>query len=236
MGGNETTYTFEDRLFRRSLLISLGAHILLLAGLAYAHVVSPQPQPLPRPEIVYHLEARERPAPPESKPAAIKPIKDPDWRPPPKILQSKELAQAPVLMEAVKQPSQLVSHQKQPARIPSPDSKRHIDVPLLNSEKISNPNYLNYHDRVRSRIRDRAYFFVDHPDFRAGKVYLTFVLKSDGSLKAVQIIKEKTQANDFLCSIGLRSIKESAPFPPFPPDLSYPELSFNIVISFEVDE
>ena len=232
----EHIYLLEGRLFRRALLVSAGAHAALLVGLGYARLLSPSPPSLTRPEIFYQVEEREQPAAPAGKPAALKTIKEPDWQPPPKILQPKELAQAPALREAVRPPSALASHQKQPARLPSQEGKRHIDVPLLNSEKITNPNYLNYHDRVRSRIRDRAYFFVDHPDFRAGKVYLTFVLKSDGSLKAVQIIREKTQANDFLCGIGLRSIKESAPFPPFPPDLPYPELSFNIVISFEVDE
>jgi len=34
----------------------------------------------------------------------------------------------------------------------------------------------------------------------------------------------------------LRSIKDANPFPPFPKDLNYPELTFNVVISFEVNE
>jgi len=115
-------------------------------------------------------------------------------------------------------------------------AKRQIAVPLLQSEKITNPRYLTYHEQVRDKIRNRAYFYVDSPRFEAGEVYLTFVLSSDGELKDVQIIHERSRANAFLKSVGLRSIKESAPFPPFPKDLKYPDLTFNVVISFEVGD
>ena len=62
------------------------------------------------------------------------------------------------------------------------------------------------------------------------------MLSSDGSLKEIKIINNKTVANDYLRNVGLRSIKESSPFPAFPFDLKYPELSFNIVISFEIHD
>lgn len=115
-------------------------------------------------------------------------------------------------------------------------AKREIAVPLLQAEKISNPRYLTYHEQVRDKIRSRAYYYVDSPRFEAGEVYLTFVLSSDGELKAVQIIDERSRASAFLKSVGLKSIKESAPFPAFPKDLKYPDLTFNVVISFEVGD
>ena len=124
---------------------------------------------------------------------------------------------------------------KQLPRMDSLDSGRKIDIPVFQSEKITNPKYLSYNETIRQKIRQRAYAYVDHPDFKAGEVYLTFVLGADGVLKQIKIIEDKTHANNYLRSIGQRSIQESSPFSPFPKDLSYPELTFNVVISFEVE-
>ena len=55
---------------------------------------------------------------------------------------------------------------------------------------------------------------------------------SDGSLKRIQLIEDKTSANAYLRRIGLSIIKVKS-FSEFPQDLNYPELSFNMVISFE---
>jgi outer membrane biosynthesis protein TonB len=114
------------------------------------------------------------------------------------------------------------------------DDKR-ITVPLLKSEKITNPKYLSYNDTIRQKIRQKAFNYVDHPDFKQGEVYLTFILDSSGVLKDVKIIDSKTHANDYLRSVGLKSVRGSAPFPPFPKDLNYPDLTFNIVISFQTE-
>ncbi len=114
------------------------------------------------------------------------------------------------------------------------DSDKRITVPLLKSEKISNPKYLSYNDTIRQKIRQRAFHYVEHPDFKEGRVYLSFVLDREGRIRDIKVINEKTHANEYLRSVGLRSVRESAPFPPFPKDLTYPELPFNIEIEFKV--
>lgn len=114
------------------------------------------------------------------------------------------------------------------------DIGRKITVPLLKAEKITNPKYLDYHQSIREKIKRRAYSYVRHPGFASGEVYLTFVLASSGALSNIKIISEKTSANADLIGIGKSSVEESAPFPPFPEDLNYPELTFNVIISFEV--
>ena len=75
--------------------------------------------------------------------------------------------------------------------------------------------------------------YLNDPQFVTGEVYLTFILLSNGTLRDVKIIDEKTTANAYLRNLGLRSIKESNPFPSFPGDLTYPELTFSVVIAFE---
>ena len=122
---------------------------------------------------------------------------------------------------------------KQMPGMESFSSNRKITVPLLKAEKITNANYLSYNQSIREKIREKAYQYVNHPDFANGEVYLTFVLQSNGILKATKVIEGKTSANVYLKEIGLKSIEESSPFAPFPKELNFPELTFNVIISFE---
>jgi outer membrane biosynthesis protein TonB len=114
------------------------------------------------------------------------------------------------------------------------DDRGKIKIPLLRSEKITNVRYLTYNQNIREKIKQKAYEYIDHPDFKEGEVYLTFILDASGFLKRIKVIEANTQANAYLKDIGIRCIKESSPFPPFPEDLNYPELTFNVIISFEV--
>ena len=112
-----------------------------------------------------------------------------------------------------------------------------ITLTPLSNEKITNPQYLTYNDDMRStisrNIKQRAYTYVNHPDFESGEVYVTFILESSGALQRVKIIEEKTAANSYLRNVALRSIMESNPFPPFPRGFDYPEFTFNLLITFQ---
>ena len=116
--------------------------------------------------------------------------------------------------------------------------KRQVKIPVLNSDKgmEMGARYMSYHEQIRDKIRNRANFYVNDSNFASGEVYLTFIVSSDGDLMQVKVIHEKTRANAYVRSVGLRSIKEAAPFPRFSRDLDYPELTFNVLISFEVKE
>ena len=127
--------------------------------------------------------------------------------------------------------------QKKMNKITTLDLGKKITLPPLSNEKITNPKYLTYNDDMRDtisrNIKQRAYAYVNHPDFEAGEVYLTFVLESGGQLKGVKIIEDKTLANDYLRDVALKSIRESNPFPPFPKGFDYPEFTFHLLISFQ---
>ncbi|MCB9757321.1 MAG: TonB C-terminal domain-containing protein [Candidatus Omnitrophica bacterium] len=153
-----------------------------------------------------------------------------------KNLIDKQLTGSALLRDTAKLSRRIDVPDKQPLKMTNLVEKRSISVPVIASQKITNPKYVGYNDRIRDKIRNRAYFYIDDPQFQAGEVYLTFVVTADGNLKDLQIIGERSRANEYLRTVGLRSVKESSPFPPFPADLQYPELSFNVVISFEVGE
>jgi outer membrane biosynthesis protein TonB len=153
-----------------------------------------------------------------------------------KNLIDKQLTGSALLRDTDKLSRRIDVPDKQPLKMTNLVEKRSISVPVVASQKITNPKYVGYNDRIRDKIRNRAYFYIDDPQFQSGEVYLTFVVTADGNLKDLQIIGERSRANEYLRTVGLRSVKESSPFPPFPADLQYPELSFNVVISFEVGE
>lgn len=150
------------------------------------------------------------------------------------VLIKKEAGAPSPVKEMSKLDDKFVVLNKQPAMISEVNVKRKVSVPVLKSEKINNPLYQNYYQAIRSVIKKRAYSNYSQSD--TGEVYLTFVLLSDGSLKQLQIIDERTSANRYLRETSLKSIKDASPFPSFPSDLTYPELSFNVVISYEVEE
>ncbi|MFA5093173.1 MAG: hypothetical protein WC543_04465 [Candidatus Omnitrophota bacterium] len=111
--------------------------------------------------------------------------------------------------------------------------KKRISLPAIEMAKIDNPSYINYYQIVREKIRRSAYQNYTHS--QTGEVYISFIISCDGSIKDVRLIEDKTTAADYLKTIALRSVRDAAPFPNFPKELDYLQLSFNIIISFEIE-
>ncbi len=111
--------------------------------------------------------------------------------------------------------------------------KKKITVPPLNLDKINNPSYISYYQIVREKIKRAAYQNYARQD--TGEVYLSFIISNDGFLKDSRLVEEKSTSTQYLREIALRSLRDASPFPNFPKDLNYPSLSFNVVISFEIE-
>ncbi len=111
--------------------------------------------------------------------------------------------------------------------------KKKIGLPPIEMAKIDNPSYISYYQIVREKIRRSAYQNYTHNE--TGEVYISFIISGDGYIKDTRLAEEKTTAGDYLKGIALRSVKDASPFPNFPKELDYPQLSFNIIISFEIE-
>ena len=99
--------------------------------------------------------------------------------------------------------------------------------------RINSPSYISYYQIIREKIRRCAYQSYTRQD--AGEVYMSFVISLNGELNDLKVVDEKSVRNDYLRSIALQSVKEASPYPAFPKDLEYPQLSFNVIISFEIE-
>ena len=219
----------ENKILSCALTVSLVFHAALLSRFSFQN-----PHPLKEknspPEVTYQ-PVKAVISKPEIK---VKLLLADSQTPSVKIPSGTKVQNGPPLIKETAKLSPKWQMEKHPSvRVDTRPAERKITVPELKSEKINNPVYLDYYQIVRNRIKEQAYRNYSRTD--AGEVYLTFVLASDGSLKQIKLIDEKTSAGAYLKDIGLKSIRESSPFPSFPHDLvAYPELSFNVVISFEV--
>lgn len=111
--------------------------------------------------------------------------------------------------------------------------KKKITLPAIETAKIDNPSYISYYQIVREKIRRSAYQNYTHNE--TGEVYVSFIISNDGLIKDVRLAEDKTSVSGYLKSTALKSIRDASPFPNFPKELDYPQLSFNIIISFEVE-
>ncbi len=223
----------ESKIFYYALATSFLIHINVLVLLLCSSTFFLK-KSLRSIQITY-LSMREAPSKMKVSPSTPpKSIKEKKLAPPADIFSKREVASSPLVQEMTKTGDKLEIYKKERAKMRLVDVKREVSVPVLKSEKITNPKYLSYTEKIRGKIRERAYAYINASEFQEGEVYLTFVLLSNGILKDVKIIDEKTSANSYLRDAGLKSVTESSPFSSFPEDLNYPELTFNVVISFEI--
>jgi len=111
--------------------------------------------------------------------------------------------------------------------------KKIITTPALDLDKINNPTYISYYQIVREKIRRSAY--QNYGKAETGEVYASFVITREGFIRDVRLVESKSSQNPYLRETALKSISDASPFPSFPKELDYPQLSFNVVISFEVE-
>jgi TonB family protein len=219
-----------EKTFQIALLISLMAHgavLLQNSGLGLFHK-----REFREPEVNYV-----RPEPEEKKQEALK--AEPFLKLPKRVDTAKRLP--PMFLDKAKlaleekrviQKTTVVNRPE----FSEPDViavKKKITIPSFELEKISSPQYMNYYGLVREKIKRSAYQNYIRQD--TGEINVSFVISSDGQLKDVHVIEEKSTPSEYLKEIAAVSVKDASPFLAFPKELNYPQLSFNVVISFEIE-
>lgn len=225
---------FSDRVFQIALFVSLIAHGVLLSRTPNFNFF-PSDKKNQKLEISYV-----KPLPqPQKELKRQAPKNEPFLKLPPKITVDNRTPPPYVDKEGLPNKENRVALREAVFNKPEfnqPDIiaiKKKITLPPIDLDKIDNPSYISYYQIVREKIKRCAYYNYSRTE--VGEVYISFVISDDGYLKDVRLVEEKSSANAYLREIALRSVKDASPFPNFPKELNYPRLSFNVVISFEIE-
>lgn len=98
--------------------------------------------------------------------------------------------------------------------------------------KEASRDEINYYQLIREKIRRRLK--SNYRDFsHKGDVILVFTIDSGGGLVDSGIDKAGSSNSEYLVGAAMRSLREAAPFPPFPSTLSAQRMSFNLQVSFK---
>lgn len=228
--------TTSNRIFYLTIVLSLVIHLYLIGVFSSAKRYFQKP--FKQIEVTYQLNEKENKTAEyqEIEAPPVKLIKESRQMENIKVLTRKDdrlLNISPLLKDLSKQAGPIQIDRKLTPKISFNDSERRVIIPEIKSEKITNPKYISYSQEVSQRIRRRALDYLNDQKSDFGEVYLTFILYSDGRLKAVRIREDETDASDYLKEIALRSIKDSSPFPEYANDLNYPELPLNLRMIFK---
>lgn len=109
-----------------------------------------------------------------------------------------------------------------------------VTYPEVSSPFAKNPAYMSYYDVIREKIK--AVASLNSPLIAEGEVYLTFILDSNGQLKALKLLDEKSIPDQKLRQLAYEFVEQASPFPPFPNDLKHSQLSFTVIIEFRLSE
>lgn len=125
-----------------------------------------------------------------------------------------------------------------PAASVSPETSAARQKEILNELAMkqarikSTKDYISYYQLIREKIRQklknkyRSYY-------NEGDVCLVFVLRSDGALLSAAADPERSVRDRTLIDTAVQSLKEAAPFAPFPKALTLPQMSFTLTVSFK---
>lgn len=158
---------------------------------------------------------------------------------PPKIALEKRIPPPFVDKEGVFKPNKTTAARETGFTKPvltKPDIiaiKKKITLPPIQMNKINNPSYLSYYQIVREKIKRAAY--QNYTGKEVGEITISFIISNDGFLKDLRLTQGPSSPSEYLREIALRSVKDASPFPNFPKELDYPNLSFNLAITFEIE-
>lgn len=228
---------FTDKVFRVALFVSLFAHGVIF--LPQPNFSALQPQKIKNIEVKYFRSPQQR-----EKKALIEkttPRLEPFLKLPPVASPDKTVLPPAVNKDELFKP---VNNKETPfahavftkpalARPEIIAVKKKITLSSSELDTAVSPAYVSYRQLVREKVKQALY--QNYNSTETGQVYLTFVLTNDGSLRDIHITQEKSSSSEYLKEISLESVRAAAPFSSFPKGLDYDLLTFNVVISFEIE-
>ena len=119
------------------------------------------------------------------------------------------------------------------ANTPVKSLKDVADALAVKQAKVmSTKDYINYYtlirEKIRRRLKDKYRSY-----YSEGDAYLIFFLRSDGSLISAGVDPDMSTRDRILLDTAIQSVKEAAPFAPFPKAITLQQMSFTLTVSFK---
>lgn len=213
-----------DRILRHTLLVSFLGHILIFFPWSGFDIRSHR-RDFKDIEISY-FQIKDKPQE-EIKinrpPPAEENNKEETFQP--KIAEKKQLPPA----EKKEAPIELKKEESQAPVLTREEQMVARDFASLSRE----PAFLDYYRAIREKIKVSAHRHKP-AFFNPGEVYVFFVLDKQGELRRLKVIDSKSSPDSALRDAAIISVEDASPFPLFPQGINREQISFNIIISFEV--
>jgi len=213
----------SDRVFTIAFGVSLGAHLVLLAGhflsLDWFQVSRSRP-PL---EVIYEYVIAER---------EVRELEE-------RLIRAQREAAASFSPAPLGERTEI--------RIPDrpsltagqtledllPERSSFVDLTNLVEASRGDPVLLSYFSAIREQIQQTA----NRRAWLAGEatqgiVYVAFVLTAGGTVHSLEIVPQRSAESRELREIALRIVTTAAPFPPFPPSIGEPSKAIVVPLEF----
>jgi|GEM_PF-924881 len=244
---------YENKSFQLAVLVSVLLHFTVFLSAPYVGVV-PKKQ-LFEPIKVAYIKVKEKEPPkkpvsrkPESSRYQVFPPIAPESLP---EVRKEDIANPLPIFEPLPQTAQKQEQGKKEEPTvetigPGSSGRAVIGVgkgdkfeTVVNNEKDSGrkATYISYYRSVREKIRyyaDKNY--IKEGSASQGEVFLSFVVTSGGELLHIMIIDAKSAEDLLLRNLAINSIRDASPFPVFPEGMTQHQITFNVVISFELNK
>ena len=238
----------SDRIFWVCIVISLGVHAAAFWGLpGISKDIKKSPERNILVEVTYlsqdiqKVKVDKTLIKPVSKKTVVekKEIKIPK-KIPPEVKKDAALLSKPKKIEVKKNEAQLVKVEKdkpKPEKKTEPEEKKDDRVYEVDLQKISDSDeFIDYYEAIRAKIK-QVVIYPPEASSRGleGLAGLRFCINRHGELIEAELIH--SARHNSLDWAALRSIKEAAPFPPFPEELKrkFDKLSFNTEVFFQLN-
>jgi len=240
---------FENKSFQLAVLISIFLHFAIFISAPYVGVL-PQKEPFEPIKVAYFkekIEEKEKEIPkklvgrkPESQ---LLPPMMPEALP---EVRKEDMLNPPLEPQPLAKPEQVRKEEPTVETIGSGSGSRAVIggkgkkfETVVNNEKDSGKKatYIGYYRLVREKIRyyaDRNY--IKEGSASQGEVFLSFVVTSNGELIHIMIMDNRSAKDLLLRDIAINSVRDASPFPVFPQGMNQYQITFNVIISFELNK
>ncbi|MFA4992215.1 MAG: TonB family protein [Candidatus Omnitrophota bacterium] len=151
-------------------------------------------------------------------------------------IKKEEISKPQQAAKALEKAPEKSIQPKASAQVKEVKEKRFESIVSEEADKAKKAAYISYYRAVREKIRQCAdNNYPQSGNLGEGEVFLSFVVASNGELLQVRVVDERSVNNNPLKNIAINSVRDASPFAAFPPGMNQYQITFNVIISFELE-